>query len=557
MKNLINPKDISINSIKAGIDDYLKSLANYEEIKDNMPDSTINIIKELIAGYAVYNAHKNQMFREETYLSSAKLESSVHNIAKVFGYYISRKTCPSLKIRYFGVPSISIKAGDILGEYGNYDVVYFGEDRTIEKLDDIDVYIGHYNTKDYLVELNDAGEFILELTATLLSAVDDKSLMMYKNGVKIDITKQMEDYVVFNKVVDYSIDPYSTKLFITDQNNRYGIDVLSNSDVITVKNMETDGMLNVIVKDVKLRSDFIYKLVNHYGTDGESVDKIRRLAPLFYSTIRRAVTEMDLTYVSEAHYLIRSAQVERDLGRPRLDRIEILNPVSQAFVVNIGFMSYTVITDDTATKESALKMIQDKISFNTDITTKLMIDITGVNEPHLLITSVDSRDKLVFSYSENIQAYVIDTNEVPSCCTAMIYYVMYSTTNEPISMTEQERLDFQAYLKDVKLVGLRIILVPARVEHYDFKVKVILKDSSYYNEVKAKISSILSKYELTLMTTFNYGEALVEISKIKVDNGGEVLNPVLSVIPNQVVFDIAESKYSYIKFNNVDIELIN
>jgi len=174
-----------------------------------------------------------------------------------------------------------------------------------------------------------------------------------------------------------------------------------------------------------------------------------------------------------------------------------------------------------------------------------------------LIQAVDSRDKLEFDYSDNLQIVVIDENKVPACCTVHLYYVMYNVVDDPVILTNQERNDFQLYLKELKLVGLRVVLVPALVDNRDFKVKMLLNNSNYLTEVQNKVVEILSQYELRLMTPFRYGEALVEIAKIEVMNGDEVINPVVSVIPNQEVFNIEASKYSYIKFRKVDIELVS
>jgi len=266
MKSLIMNDDTSIGTIKESIDSYIKSLNNYEEIKDNLDDSTITIIKELIAGYAVYTNHKNQMFKEETYLSTAKLESSVHNIAKTFGYYISRKTAPSLKVRYFDIPSVPLQAGTILGKYKyssdiEYDVIYFGEDRIIEKLDDIDVYIGHYAEYETLVQLNDLGEFLFNLTPSLLSAVDDKSIQLFRNDSRVELTKHIEDYVVFNQAVDYSVNPTEAMFFITDRNNMYGLSVTNNIDVMKVKFLETDGYIDIDTNNLKLNDKFFFKVL--------------------------------------------------------------------------------------------------------------------------------------------------------------------------------------------------------------------------------------------------------------------------------------------------------
>ena len=547
--NIISNDSISFEQIKANIEDYLKSLNNWEDIKDNLPASNMTIINELIAGFASYVSYKQKMFRDETYLTTAKLPSSIYNIAKTFGYYISRYTIPSVKIKYIGVPTKTMKAGDILGKYGNYDIIYFGKNIIIEKLDVIDVFIGIYSETEYTASFKD-DSYSIDINPTYLTAIDDNRMQLFVNDIEQEISKDIEDYVVLQKAVDYSYDTSSTKLFISDRANTYGI-VLEDGDMVKLKCLETDGNIeNFVIDDISLNNEFLPVELNHYGSNGDDLDKIKRLSPLFYSTLRRMVTEKDHKYIAEANPMIKSASAERDLGTAYKISLDIQAPyINTTFQIIIAGTVYEVITDATYTKQMINNAFILKASGN------LLTFTTNENEL-LTITSVDSRyDTVNVTQSANIIQTVVDANVIPACCTVNIFYIKHDTIDEPSFMTMYEQREMANYLNNYKMAGLRIIMIPATVQYLSFKIKIKLTDPFYIDAVRKNILKVLSKYELVLDTPFDYGTMMVEVSKISFFENSSFVQPILSVIPNQTVFNVAPSKYDYMKFNEVEVLL--
>lgn len=548
--NIISNDSVSFKQIKENIEDYLKSLNNWDEIKDTLPASNMTIINELIAGFASYVSYKQKMFRDETYLTTAKLPSSIYNIAKTFGYYINRYTIPSINVKYIGVPTKTMKSGDIVGTYGDYDLIYFGENLIVEKLDTFDVFVGRYVENEYTVSfINDS--YSIDINPIYLGAIDDNRIQLFINDVQQEISKDIEDYVVLQKAVDYSYDTNSTKLFISDRANTYGI-ILDDGDIVKLKTLETDGNIEDFdTAGVSLINEFLPVEMNHNGSNGDDLDKIKRLSPLFYSTLRRMVTEKDHKYISEANPMIKSASAERDLGTPYKINLNPQAPyIDATFSMDISGTVYSVVTDSTYTKQMIIDEFVEKTSKN------ILTSTIDNGDETLLVTVVDSRyDTIEVIPSDNLLLTVIDENVVPACCTVNIFYVKHDTIDEPIFMTMYEQREMANYFNNYKMVGLRIIMIPATVQYLSFKVKIQLTDSYYIDMVRDKISSILSKYELILDTNFNYGTILVEISKISFFEGGSFIQPVLSVVPNQTVFNIDPSKYSYMKFNEVEVLL--
>ena len=547
--NIINNDSVSFDQIKTNIEEYLKSLSNWDDIKDNLPASNMTIISELIAGFASYISYKQKMLRDETYLSTAKLPSSIYNIAKTFGYYISRYTVPSISVKYIGAPTKTMKSGDVVGTYGDYDLVYFGENKLIEKLDIIDVFIGRYVENEHIVSFID-DSYSIDISPIYLEAIDDNRMQLFINDVQQEISKDIEDYVVLRKAVDYSYDTSTTKLFISDRVNTYGI-VLDDGDVVKLKTLETDG--NIEDFDISITSlinEFLPVEMNHNGSNGDDLDKIKRLSPLFYSTLRRMVTEKDHKYITEANPMIKSASAERDLGTPYEINLAIQAPYTDAtFQIIISGTVYEVITDSTYTKQMIIDEFIEKSSGN-------LLTFTSTDGETVTITSVDSRyDTVNITQSNNITQTVINENVIPACCTVNIFYIKHDTIDEPSFMTMYEQREMANYFNNYKMAGLRIIMIPATVQYLSFKIKIQLTDPYYIDMVRKEIKNILSGYELVLDKSFNYGTIMVQVSKISFFENGSFIQPVLSVIPNQIVYNIAPSKYNYMKFNEVEVLL--
>lgn len=552
--SIIKNRSTSFLTIKQDVQAYLEGLSNFDEIKDQLPASNLTLIENLIAGFGAFISQRQNLYREETYLSKAKMATSVYEIANTFGYSINRYTAPSVKIKYNAIPTISVRSGDILGSYNGKDVVYFGPNKILEKLDTLDVFIGSYQESDIPVEFTD-GVFILDVSPVESTSVDRDNITCFINDVEQSISQAIEDYIVFNNIADYSLDPYSARLFISDIDNSYGI-VAEEGSSCKIKYLETDGKIeNLKLSDITLNSEYLAVSVNHVGTNGDSLEKIKQLAPLLYSTLRRMVTEKDHKYLAEAHPLIASAAAERDLGQPYEATIDLTGDyTSDTFEVVINGVNYSYTGQAGDTKSTATQALYDVIS--APASPYFLVTLDTVNDL-ITVVNADARnlDFLVTSVTNTTVDNTV-VNEKPACCTVNLYYVASQTVDEPYFLTDYERSQLANYLNKFKMVGLKIILVPAVKDGHDLSIKIKLTDSALYNATKAAIESVKSEYEMKLDKGFDYGEFLVKVSQVRVFNSeGILVSPVTSVVPNQTVFNVSASKYQYIKFDTVEILL--
>lgn len=554
---MIKDSSVSFRQIKNDITEYLMKLENWQEIKDNLPGSNLTIITDLLAGFGSYMVYKNHMLKEETYLSKAKLDKSIYDISRTFGYSIKRYTAPGLIVKYIGVPTLVLDSGDVIGTYLKYDLVYFGNPITLEKNDTIEVKIGMVSTIDAPVKYEDNLLKFL-IAPEFLKSVADSGIRLYVDDKLIPITIDTEEYVVHKKAIDVSLDPYKTELYLSDSKFTYGIEIDPTSD-IHIQYLETDGQLTSVFNEsgLKLNPEFRFQTPSHEGSNGQSLEQIRTLAPLFYSTQRRMVTEQDHKYIVESHQYIKSASAERDEGIPKVVDFEFTSEdFNRTYNFKIEDKEYKFTPQGTSLSE----VLEELISI---LNYSKYIKIVGIvdnklriqNSTHKLLPKFELLDQ---NTSDNLSINIINPGVASRCCTVNIYYVKYNTVSEPISLTQSEQVALSNYLEKYKMVGVRIILKPADVIYKDLKLILRLKSNDYKELVLSEINKIIQDYELQLNHEFKYGELVAQISQIKLhDNLGDVFYPVVSVLPNQEVFDIEPFYNKYIKFKTTDIQFIS
>jgi len=533
--------------IKQDIEDYLKNLDNYQDIKDALPASNLTIITELLAGFGAYQVYKYQMMREETYLQSAKLKSSVYAVAKTFGYVINRKTAPVIQARYNSVKSLVLKNGDNLGRYGDYDIVYYGPQCTVEKGDLIDLSIGYFNRKEYTAHFVN-NELLIGLAPIVLSSIDNNKIDLKLGNKSYKLSKDIEDYLVYNSVIDYSEDINKLKLFVSNTFDKFGTQDIIENDVLYIEYLETDGYMDIVKADLELNENFLFYAVVHNGTNGDSIDKIKKYAPLLYSTMRRMVTNKDHEYIIGAHSLIKSVTINRDIGIPYKAYItldKVVSGTTYSFTVN--GVKIEAIADSSDTINSLYQKLIDRFN-EVKLGSKVYLD-----DNRIYIEGYDGRDEYTVS-TVNMNKTVVNTNTPPLSCTLFVNYIKYNTTNEPIELSSQEGEVLSEYSKRYKLSGVRLIFIKATKLSKTFDVNISLYDNSYKDIAIKLIQEIVKSYELKLGVEFSYGKVLADIANIQSD-GVRLIDYVL---PNQEVYNysVEDTNNKYLIFDNININIV-
>lgn len=541
MSAIINQSTVSFSEIKKNIESWIGGLSNKEEIYNNIPASNLSFIVDLIAGYAAYDNVKRVAESRNTRLSTSDRSSSIYKIARCFGYNINRMTAPVIVVRYNDVPTLSLINGTSFGKYGDYDLVYWGEDKLIEKLDTIQLSIGRFNREDYSVSsVEDLIEY--SLTPYFLKSIDNHNISVIVDSVRVPTTKDIESYIVKNNVVDWSDTRQSTTVSVSDRSHRYGVDVAS---TVSIEWIETDGSITFSQKDLDLDSRFIYLNIAHTGTDGDSDEKIKQMAPLYYSTQRRMVSRLDHKYIINTSELVRSSYPDVDPGDPEVVKFTIGtgSPSGVIYSINLTTRTHTYVGNPTDSRKDIVDHLLSTIILQSDV------EVIRSDDTSITVALVDTMIAPIYSCSESITSEVEDHWIRPRCCTMHVYYVKYDTVDEtPKVMTNQELVMMADFLEIYKMVGYRIVFVPASGSKREIKLKLGVVDPKYWDEVVRRINLIVASYSLQVDKEFKYGVLLAQVGAIVIRDGDNDIKPVTYVAPDQEMFDLPSSVDQYTFF---------
>ncbi len=546
MTQIISKDSVSFNEIKANVNNWISGLDNAAEIYSNIPASNMQFIVDLIAGYASYDNMKRVAESNQTYISEATRSSSIFKIARAFGYNINRYTAPTIQVKYNDIPTITLSNGQSLGNIGTIDIIYWGDDKVIEKGDVITLVLGHYHTEVHQV---DSSTDIVEYSVSPinLEAIDNNKIAVLVDSTRATLTKDIEAYIIHNSIIDWSDTRSTTTLSIADRSHKYGAEV---DQTVTIEWIETNGPMTITQQDLELDSRFIYLSTSHAGTTGDSDDKIKRMAPLYYSTQRRMVSRLDHRYIIESNVMIKSCYPDVDPGEPEVVKFTVKpgDPSGITYTLQLGAYThtYTGHTGDSS----------------TDIINGLLKTISNQGDITIQSTTSDSmtlefNDTLIApSYNAGTQftATKIESWVRPRCCTMNVYYVKNDTVDQyPKVFTQQELLALSDFLEVYKMVGYRIVFVPATAIVKELKLSLRVIDDKYWDRVVADINKIIASYELIVNKEFSYGELLARIGKIAYIIDGQRIKPVEYIAPDQDMFDIDADDQKYIYFSTATI----
>lgn len=556
---------MSQDQILANILSFVETLPNKNEIKDQLNSSTMSVIYQLLAGMGVFSQYKYNQMRRETYLSTATKSSSIQLISKQLGYNISRANAPAISMIYQAIPTIVLKSGDVIGKYKDSDIVYFGATRFIEKGDRVTAYLGDYQTKTGTVQDINA-ELVVEVSPISKKSVDNTLLSFTSKGSQYDISKDLERYVILRVVADFSNNSTSTSLYIRDTEFGYGLTDLSDGDTYEIAWIESDGYNpSLSISNINGASDvwLPYEVLS-YGSDPELDSKVQRLAPFYYSTMRRAVTEQDYTYLCKAHSYIRDCYAQTESGTK--GKWQMVAKTGASIVEGTSYQIQ--IQPNTAYRYQAksgdtLDVVLDSIIKRCNEGGWISVTRTG---QVLTITATSAREDItpvgstgIFGVATEITAHV-----VPPCCTIDIFYILsgQTRTGEVLSMTEYEQLQYAKYLETFKMAGKTMVLSPAKKVEKTISLKIGVKDRTLIDDsgvsvadyIKTKAREIVeSNYEFQLNKEFNYAEMIASITKITMTKDFNEVQPITSCEANQGVFNLEALPDTYYVFPDIEI----
>lgn len=316
--------DIDFSTIKANLKAYLQNQSEFTD--HNFEGSAWNVLLDTLAYTTYYNnVHTNFAF-SETFLDSADNRSSIISRAKELGYtpYSTQSSIAVITFTFSvtGNPAqYTIPKGTVFNSKTNSTTYKFitTEDILVEKsisntyTTSLTLHQGFYNTYTYTVNLNDPNQRYIIPSKTC----DTRFLT-----VKVKNTSSDTLWNTYTNVSELSIgdiDSSTNVYFINETFDGYfkvyfGDDVIGKAiqtgNIIQLTYLDTDGKSANGISSFTLGSTLsgvtnssITVIQKSYGgSDKESEDSIKYLAPFYYQSQNRAVTIDDYKSIVKNQY---------------------------------------------------------------------------------------------------------------------------------------------------------------------------------------------------------------------------------------------------------------
>ncbi|HEG8091744.1 TPA: hypothetical protein SFZ51_001343 [Campylobacter jejuni] len=561
----LNLSGISESAIEKELNELINQMRENKIIQDTFPASIRTILVKLLSGFFSKVLYKVTLQQRETYSATASTEEAIYNLAITKGYNITRPTSPIISVKYTGEKTLSLSSAQVIGTYSNYDIIYWGPAKKIEAGDIIRCRLGkliQYSSMipdqedvDYqYVKFDENGLFIVSLTPDKLQAIDDScislSFLDSEGKIKeIEVKKDIQDFLLKAQPLDFSSSMTSTNLTIAEKTYQYGLYYLKDNTPFEIKLIETDGMLGELKESsVSLDPDFRYYSFDSAGSDGDSLVKIKTLAPLAASALNRASSVNDIKYITKNSPYIQECYVTRDEGVKGIYQFDFTGfefQEGQSYWISLN-------TGETVTKtiergETLETIVND---FSTLLNQKSSFAMTTVKDKYkLIIQELTADNPLNITASQNITSKdvfsVLAASVQPGCCTVLIYYIHQNIARDwfiddktqkaktpniadlQLSKAEQE---YYTHLFDARLdLSANTVLIPAKYKLHTLRYEVTYMDNTTQDEIdnlKSQIlSNVVTKYDLKLANRVLVSEITADIAQLVV-NGKNIIQSI-------------------------------
>lgn len=292
--------------LKKEILDTFKELPELKDYFVNGTNPILDLFSSQISSILSKKLFYINQVKNENYIQFAKNPENKYYLAKSFGYRINRYSSPKILMTYLDLKagsnpeSFPIKYGDVVGTYGKEEIIYIGEDKILERNDEIECSIGKSKSvRNNFVFEDDNSLIKLRIVPEELKSVDNNEIRLYINGNETKLSKDLEDFIIKDDVVDYSDSNITSELYVFEYTSLYGKRVTP-EDIYTVKWIENNGRVDKInISNVKSLEEgkFKFKEILSFGANCDDLEKLSWLPILYYRTMRRAVTDEDYKYI--------------------------------------------------------------------------------------------------------------------------------------------------------------------------------------------------------------------------------------------------------------------
>lgn len=316
--------NLDFNQIKTQIKDYLRANSNFTDF--DFEGSNLSILIDVLAYNTYITSYNANMVSNEVFIDSATLRENVVSLARNIGYLPSSKKASKATVSFFvdtstlttNPTTLTLRAGlvAVSDSFGGSNYTFcIPEDVTVPVVEDvafftdIEIYEGTFLSRSFTVNTSNIDQkFIIPNanvdTSTLVVQVkeseSDLSSVKYKLVQEIiDVTNTSKIYFL-QEVADEKYELlFGDGIFgnrLDDGNVIIATYVITNGvDANGIRNFTFAGRLVDNADRVVTTGVSAISLTNAStgGGDIETVDSVRKYAPLKYASQNRAVTSED------------------------------------------------------------------------------------------------------------------------------------------------------------------------------------------------------------------------------------------------------------------------
>ena len=529
---------------------FLKSLKRnglYNEFIENFDTSDQKLMRELAKTYLINLSNIADLKINSLWLQTTSDLIQASNLVKFYDYSIVRHKAPKVELRYIGSDTIMLNRGEVIGKFGDYDIINHQDKMYLEYGDIKEFSLGKYVVMDNISLIKD-GIFKLNLFPKHLKSIDNDLMFIKLDNTESyeTLTKHISRYIDGVAIRDFSIDNTSTTLYISDSEKRFGIaDKLEDHTSIKISYLETDGVLpdvvGVTINDVKIedrfKDKFDYIRYGYIGYDGDTIDTLRNYAPLVSTTKGFANSFKDYKVLMEAIPEIYDCNLYKEDGKGEKEVFRV-TALPIRFRVEQTEFSLDELTD-AKIKELNLQMLNKFGEW---------YNLVKIDDNTISIETV------AYKYRNNVDIISgmvlkrVDKGIKPDCCTIIVPYIreaLQKGKDDLISFTPVEKESVDKQVNHFKSWNTTVILYPATKRVLKFTVNIdTSKKVDSMEDVKKKVLDIIDSYSYKVGAILPIPELMVRLSNIVLRDGDfeEYLAVVKASIDKEIVDMVYKTK---------------
>jgi hypothetical protein len=297
----INISSLTFDDIKISLKAYLNNpTLNPQFVGYDFDGSALNTLLDIFSYNTLFYSFYSNMIANETFLSTASLESSIVSLVKPLGYLVPGKTSAKIELNaspasgsVVVVPYSTVFTG--FNTSGNSYLFYSIEQISVASATDLTVYEAKsvVNNLEVTVDLAEQKVFLGNTN------IDINTLTLNVNGVAWTKYNTFQSNPESGGTV-YFLDRTSSGFYvifgkknINDYQSTFG-KTISATDVVTVSYLVPSGVGANNINSVTNANLVINTVIaSSGGTDGADLDLIKFFAPKMFASNDRAVTRDD------------------------------------------------------------------------------------------------------------------------------------------------------------------------------------------------------------------------------------------------------------------------